>query len=150
MDRDVLDVHSEGALGEIDGSASPGAGSCGGGIRLGCFAGTSDPASHLDQHGGLGIVLSAYSLFVVIKECTDGDSVDVPDGGLGGPVNGVVMEGVNRCSDCWVLSTVIGRRVSLSEEVVLGLGVVGTEPFPINLIEIVGFENKTTDDTSSG
>lgn len=98
----------------------------------------------------MGVVLSAEGFRVVVEERAHGDAVDVPDGGFGGPVNGVVVEGVDGGSDCWVFSTVIGRCVSLSEEVVLGSGVVGPEPFPIDFIEIVGFEDKTTDDTRSG
>lgn len=97
----------------------------------------------------MGVVLSTNGEGVVESESSDGFSIDVPDGCFGCPVNGVVVEGVNGCSHGWVFGTVIGGSVSLSEEIVLNLSVVETEPFPINLIQIIGFENETTDDSGS-
>lgn len=149
MDGDVLDVEGERSLAEISCSSGPFAGSLGG--RVGCcgLIGTSDPASHLDFHRGLGIVLSAESKSVAVCEGSDCDSVDVPNGPLGGPVNGVIVEGVDGGGDFGVFSTVVGCGVSLAEEVVLYFIVECSEPFPIDLIKIIRLEDETTDDTGS-
>jgi len=45
--------------------------------------------------------------------------------------------------------SVIGGGVTLSEVVGLYLGGVSSKPFPINLIQIIGFHDKTADDTST-
>lgn len=45
--------------------------------------------------------------------------------------------------------TVIGGRVALSEEVALHGRVSGSEPLPINLIEIIGLENERANGTGS-
>ncbi|KAI6765426.1 hypothetical protein HG530_006496 [Fusarium avenaceum] len=51
---------------------------------------TASPDTKLDTHGSLGEGLSTVGIGVL--ECSDGYVVDVPLDGLGGPVDGVVVE----------------------------------------------------------
>lgn len=55
-----------------------------------------------------------------------------------------------RLVDGVVSTTVVGRSIALAEVVGLNLSIVATNPFPIDLIEIIGLEDGAGDDALAG
>lgn len=149
MNGDRLDVHDKGTLGQINVSASPVARSLGFWVGSGFGIGTSNPVTHLDQHRRLWEVLASKSERISVEKGSGQGAVDVPFDVFRGPVNRVLVVGIDRSGHWVVNGTVIGGRVSLSEEIALDGRVGRSEPLPINFIEIVRFENERADGTGS-
>lgn len=149
LNGDRLDVHDVGTLGQIDISTSPVAGPLSCWVGSGFGIGTSNPVTHLDQHGSLWEVLASKSQSIGVEKSAGQGTIDIPFNIFRGPVNGVLVVRFDRSGNWMVNSTIIGGRVSLSEEVALNRGVGGSEPLPINLVEIIGLENERADGTGS-
>ena len=150
LDSHALDVHGERSLGPINWPTSPLAGSVDGGTWLiSSSIRASNPVSHLDAHRRLWEVLAIESERIRIEECADNGSINGPLDVGGGPVDGVGVPSSDGISDILVDSSVVGRGVALSEEVALHRCILRTQPFPINLVEVIRFQNETADDTLS-
>lgn len=106
-----------------------------------------DPGAELDLHGGLGVAGAALGVGVV--EGADDDVVDEPVDLLGGPVDGVGVEGVDGGGHGVERAAVVGGHVALAEVVGLDLGVVAAEPLPVDLVEVGGLEDDGGDDADS-
>lgn len=146
LNGDILDVHGEWGFAGINLSTGPLASTCSlwvGGIE------TSNPVTHLDLHWGLREVLASKSDRITVVEGSDEVIVDGPFDELRGPLDGVGVPGADGVSDCVSGRAIIGRGVALSEEVALNMAIVGTQPFPINLVEIVGLQDEGADNTSA-
>jgi hypothetical protein len=111
--------------------------------------GASHPVAHLDLHGRLREVLAPESESITIVERAHEIAINGPLDVTRRPVNGVRVPGSDGVRDIVVHRTVVGRGVSLSKEVALHGRVRRTQPFPINLVEVIGFENETADDASA-
>jgi hypothetical protein len=57
------------------------------------------------------------------------------------------VPGTDRVGDIVVNSSVVGGGIAFSEEVALHRCVRRTQPFPINLIEVIRFKNEAANDT---
>lgn len=123
---DALVVSEERSLGEIGVSTSPLNGA------LGSILAASNPGSKLDLHGGLGKTSSA-TLGVGSVQGTDDVVVDQPVDTLRSPLNGVGVERSKRVGDGVESTTVKGSSVTLAEVVGLSLGVVASNPLPVDL-----------------
>lgn len=95
------------------------------------------------------VVLSTKSESVAVVEGSDEGAVDVPLCGFGSPDDAIVVPCFDWCSDIVVDSSVVSCRVAFSEEVGFDGGVGRAKPFPVNLVEVVGFEDEGADDTGS-
>jgi hypothetical protein len=98
----------------------------------------------------LRIVLATKSERISIGESANNIVVNRPHNRLSGPLDSVRAGGANRIGDRVVNRSIVGSGISLSKEVALDLGIVGSKPLPINLIEVVGFEDETADNTGTG
>lgn len=78
---------------------------------------------------------------------SDNGVVDEPVDSSGSPLNGVLVVAGQRSGDGVVGTTVVGAGVTLAEVVGLDLGVVTTDPLPINLVEIIGLKDGAGHDT---
>lgn len=137
-----MDGHGEGRLGVVGLTASPGDGA---GVVVRVAAG---PDAESQAGRGLGEVLAAEGIGVV--EGADEVAVDVPGDGLLGPVDGVVVVlGLSR-GDGVERAAVVAGGVALAKVVGLNLGILAAEPLPVDLIQIIGLDNYTADDTGSG
>ncbi len=116
-----LDVHSEWCLAEINSSTSPLASPLGLWVR---GIETPNPVTHLDLHGGLWEVLAAKSDCIAVVESSDKVVVDGPFDELRGPLYGVGVPGADGVGHCVGGRAIIGRGVTLSEEVALNVAVV--------------------------
>lgn len=123
---DALVVAEEGSLGEIGVTTSPLDGA------LGSILAASDPGSELDLHGGLGKAGSA-TLGVGSGQGTDDVVVDQPSDTGRSPLNGVSVERSKRVGNGVESTTVEGSSVTLAEVVGLSLGVVASNPLPVDL-----------------
>ena len=150
LDGNLRNIHVEWTLGKIDISTSPVASTLGLWVSCGGSINTSNPATHLYAHGSLGEVLSIKGKSISIVESSDQVGTNVPLNVIGRPVDCVGDGCADRVGNIVVDGSVIGGGVSLSEEVTLDGGIGGSQPFPINFIEIVGLENETADSSSSG
>jgi hypothetical protein len=142
LDRDVLDVHGRG-LGEGCWSAGPLAGSVSRRGRLiGSGVGTSNPVAHLDPHRSLGEVPATKSESITIVESANKVAIDRPLDVCRSPIDGISVPGFDRGGDVFVDSTVIGSGISFSEEVALDRTICGTQPLPVDLVEVIRFEDE--------
>jgi len=88
------------------------------------------PVAELETHGRLRVVLAAVGEGVGVPERADGDAVDDPLDPLGGPVDGVGVEGFLGARDGEVDGAIVGGGVAFAEEVGLDLRRVSTQEFP--------------------
>lgn len=163
---DALVVAEERSLREIGVATSPLDGA------LGSILAASNPSSELDLHGGLGKTSSA-TLGVGSGQGTDDVVVDQPGDTRRSPLNRVCVERSKRVGDGVESTTVEGSSVALAEVVGLSLGVVASNPLPVDLevvtvslhwlvlvkggifndsylVKIIGLENGRGDDTDTG
>ena len=96
------------------------------------------------------VVLSSESQSIAEVQGSLQGTVDVPFGGCGGPGDAVVVPCLDGRGDVVIDGTVIGGGVALAEEVGLDGGISGAQPFPVDLVEIVGLQDEGADDTGSG
>jgi len=89
---------------------------------------------------GLGVVIRQVANFLAINE-----PLDI----VLGPVDGVFVPSSDSGSHGVVDGTVIGGNIAFAKEVALNGGIGTSKPLPVNLIEVIGFEDETADDTSS-
>lgn len=78
---------------------------------------------------------------------SDSDTIDLPHDVIAGPINGVCVESPLVVWTRVKGSSVVSGRLALAEIVALNLSVVATQPFPVNLVEVVGLQDGTADDT---
>lgn len=123
---DALVVSEEGSLGEIGVATSP----LDGALRSILAAG--NPGSELDLHRGLGKASSA-TLGVGSGQGTDDVVVDQPGDTGRSPLNRVSVERSKRVGNGVESTTVEGSGVTLAEVVGLSLGVVASNPLPVDL-----------------
>lgn len=142
-DGDALVVGDEWSLGEVGVATSPLAGA------LGAARSSGVPGAQLDLHGSLG-VLVAGSSGIGGSDGADDSVVDEPVDGGRSPLDGVGVEGAQRVADGGEAAAVVGGGIALGEVVGLGLGVVGTNPLPVDLVEVVGLEDDASDDALLG
>lgn len=86
---------------------------------------------------------------ILVVKGTNRDIVDLPDDGLIGPDDSVLVELILRGGNGVVNGSVKGGGVTLSEVVGFNLSSISSKPFPVNLIKIVTLEDETADNTSS-
>lgn len=115
---------------------------------LGGVLAASNPGTNLDLHGGLGEAASALSILVV--ESTDDSTVNDPVNLLGGPLDGVGVELSDGVSNGVEGTAIVGGGVTLAEVVGLDLGVVTTEPLPVDLVEVSRLEDDGSHNTNAG
>lgn len=108
---------------------------------------SSNPGSELDLHGGLREGRSALGVGGV--QSTDKDIVNEPVNLGRGPLNRVLVSRGERSSNGMVDGTVVGGGVTLAEVVGLDLGIVTTNPLPIDLVEVVGLKDGAGDNSLS-
>lgn len=96
------------------------------------------------------VVLSSESECVAVVEGSHQGAVDVPFCEGGGPGDAVVVPCLDGGGNWMVDGAVVGGGIALAEEVRLDGTVSGAQPFPVNLIEVVGFEDEGADDAGSG
>ena len=149
VDGHVGDEHSPGRGAKGCWSAGPRARALRGISRRCSSAGTSNPGAHLDTHGCLRIVLSSESQSVAVVQGSLQSTVDIPLCVGGGPGDAVVVPCLDGRRNVVVDGAVVGGGVALAEEVGLDGGVGGTQPFPIDLVEVVGLEDEGADDAGS-
>lgn len=106
---------------------------------------SSNPGSHLDLHRGLGEGRSALGVGSV--QSTDNGIVNEPVNLGRGPLNGVLVSRGERSRNGMVDSAVVGGGVTLAEIVGLDLGIVTTNPLPIDLVEVVGLKDGAGDNS---
>lgn len=123
---DALVVAEERSLGEIGVTTSP----LDGALRS--ILAASNPGSELDLHGGLGKATST-TLSVGSGQGTDDVVVDQPGDTGRSPLNGVSVERSKRVGNGVESTTVEGSSVTLAEVVGLSLGVVASNPLPVDL-----------------
>lgn len=123
---DALVVSEERSLGEIGVATGP----LDGALRS--ILAASNPGSKLDLHRGLGETSSA-TLGVGSVQGTDDVVVDQPGDTLRSPLNRVGVERSKRVGDGVESTTVVGGSVALAEVVGLSLGVVASNPLPVDL-----------------
>lgn len=123
---DALVVSEERSLGEIGVATGP----LDGALRS--ILAASNPGSKLDLHRGLGKTSSA-TLGVGSGQGTDDVVVDQPGDTLRSPLNRVGVERSKRVGDGVESTTVVGGSVALAEVVGLSLGVVASNPLPVDL-----------------
>lgn len=138
-DLDALVVSDGGALGEVGNAARPLSGTLGS-VRL-----AANPCANLDLHGGLGELLAD----IASLESADGGTIDDPLDGVLGPLDRVNVRRRQRVADRVESTAVEGGVVALGEVVGLSLRVVGANPLPVNLVEIVRLENSRGDNTGA-
>lgn len=114
---------------------------------LGVFRVTSGPDTESNVTRGLREVLPIQSVFSV--QSTDQLLVNIPLDLLLGPVGGVVVEFGVGIGNVVVPTTVVGRVVSFAVVVGLYLGGVVADPFPVDLVQIVGLQDNTAHDTTA-
>jgi hypothetical protein len=122
---DALVVADKGRLREIRKAAGPGDGSRGG------VGASSNPGAELDLHGRLGE--RAAALGILVRQGSHHGAVDDPLHGRGRPLDRVDVELANGVLDGVERAAVVRRCVALAEVVGLDLGVVTSEPLPIDL-----------------
>lgn len=123
---DALVVAEEGSLGEVGIAASP----LDGALRS--IRAASNPSSELDLHRCLGKASSA-TLSVGGGQGTDDVVVDQPGDTSRSPLNGVSVERSERVGNGVESTTVVSSSVTLAEVVGLSLGVVASNPLPVDL-----------------
>lgn len=122
---DTLVVSVEGSLGEVGVTTSPLNGT------FGAVLSTGNPCTELDLHRSLGEGLT--TLGIGSLESSDNLVVDEPVNIGGSPLDGVLVVRAERVVDGVVSTTVVGSSIALAEVVGLNLGVIATNPFPIDL-----------------
>ncbi len=141
LDDDALVVAQEGSRREVGDTTGPVNGA------LGVVLLAGDPGAELDLHGSLGEAVAARSAGGA--QGTDGGAVDDPLDGIGSPVDRVGIEAILRVIDGRVAATVVDISATFAKVVGLDLLRITTEPLPVDLVEIVGLQDKAGDDTSS-
>lgn len=106
---------------------------------------SSNPGSELDLHGGLGEGRSALGVGSV--QSTDNGIVNEPVNLGRGPLNRVLVSRGERSRNGVVDGAVVGGGITLAEVVGLDLGVVTTNPLPIDLVEVVGLKDGAGDNS---
>ena len=116
---------------------------------VGSGIGTSNPVAHLDFHRSLGEVLATESEGITVVECTEKVAINGPLDVSRSPIDSICVPCFDWSRDVVVDSTVVGRGVSLSEKVALDRSIRRTQPLPINLIQVIRFEDEAGDYTSA-
>lgn len=78
------------------------------------------------------------SLSILWLQRSDSDTIDLPHNLIAGPIDGVRVESPMVVWTRVEGSSVVCRRLTLAEKVALHLRVVATQPFPVDLVEVVG------------
>jgi hypothetical protein len=94
-------------------------------------------------------VLASESKSITVVECADKVAVDGPLDVVRGPIDGIGVPSTDRVSDIVVDGSIVGRSVALAKEVALHRCISRTQPFPIDLVEVIRFKNETADNTSA-
>jgi len=84
---------------------------------------------------------------ISVLELADDGTVNNPLESLGGPVEGVGVEGLLRGFDIVLDHAIVGGGVALAEEVGLDFVVEATEELPVDLVEVIALEDDGADDT---
>ena len=111
---------------------------------VGVFGVPTSPDAQADVHGGLGEVVAAVC--VGRLEGADDLAVDVPVDFAFGPVGRVVVPVVLGVGDRVVDGAVEGGGVAFAEVVGFHVGGVAAHEFPVDFVEVVGFEHDGGDD----
>lgn len=77
-------------------------------------------------------------------------AIDLPDNLRARPFNGVSLELVMVAKIVMESSSAVSLGVALAKIIGLDLVVVGTQPLPVNLVEIIGLQDGTADDAGAG
>ncbi|KAG9533746.1 hypothetical protein KCU93_g404, partial [Aureobasidium melanogenum] len=101
-----------------------------------------------DVDASLRVILAVESICVF--QSAQHLVVDDPLQLLFCPYKGVVVNCASDVVDIVVDRSVVRGCVALAEIVCLDACVVSTQPFPINFIKVIGFENNRGDDTDAG
>jgi hypothetical protein len=128
-DTDALHTHGEGGFRVVYLSTRPFYG------VVGIYGISTGPDAQANARRGLWIVLS--SVGVIIFQGSDNLTVDIEVCLVLLPIGGVIVVKV-----LWRLhfmpdSAIVGSRVALAEVVRLHVGGVSTNPFPVNLVQVV-------------
>lgn len=138
-DFNVFDVHGEGAGAVVGGAAGPG-------DRAGVVGGVAaGPGADLDLHGGLRVLVAALGGGQDAHRL----AVDHPDNLLGGPVDGVGVEGGLGSRDGVGLRAVVAACDALAKVVGLDMGSVAANKFQVDLVQVVGLHDHRADDARS-
>jgi len=113
---------------------------------LGVAGITTGPYTDLDHHGRLGVLIGGRRAG---RESTNGLSVDGPDNLFTGPVHGVSVPFVLVIRVSVECAAAVAARVSFAEIVRLHFGGFGSEPFPVNFVQIIGLQDGTADNARS-
>jgi len=119
------------------------------GIRSSGGVGTSNPVAHLNLHWCLREVDTANGLGVVVGQVANFLAINDPLHIVLGPDDGIIVPSSDSGGHGVVDSTVVGGNIALTEKVALDGGIGSSKPLPINLIEVIRFEDETADDSSS-
>ena len=134
VDGSALDIHRVWTFGEIGETTSP----LNSAIVVIWIS--ACPDTHTDGHGGLGEVVASIgsSVWESPHQC----AINVPLDLCRGPMYSVVVEVGSGISTSGIVDrSVKGSRVALSKVVGLSVCAISAHKFPINLVEIVRFEN---------
>lgn len=108
---------------------------------------TTGPHSDLDHHGRLRILVGLCGLR---SDYADGLAIDLPDNLLTSPVDGVGVEVIVVARVSVEGSTTKALGISLAKVVGLDLRVVSAQPFPVDLVQVIGLEDGAADNAPSG
>ena len=143
LDTNPLHRHGEREIGPVHQTAAPFDIS----NRLGRNA--HRPIANFDAARGLGVVLAIDSQGFRVVDCAHQFVVNPPFQAVLVPVRGVVVEFRVGVGHGMVPTTVTCGRVPLAKEVGLYLTGVVSDPFPVDLIQVVRLENHTADDAGA-
>lgn len=145
MDVDALDRHGVWALAVISQATSP----------LDCAIGivrvSTSPDTKADGHGSLGILSAIDGTWVGDWQSTNDGAIDPPLDCLLGPLDGVIVVVILGRSGHGIPDGAIhDGGVAFAEVIGLDVGLVASNHFPIDLVEIIGFQDDTADNTLAG
>lgn len=141
VNADPVNDHGVGALVVVDLTTRPLNGT------QGVTRVTGGPDTKTNVTRGLGEVLSVQSVFVF--QSADQFLIQPPLHLLLGPVSSIVVKLGVGVGDVVVTAAVVARVVSFAVVVGLHLGGVVTDPFPVNLVQVVGLQDNTADNTTT-
>jgi len=141
LNADLLHGHCERSLTVIHQTTGPLNGALSRIFRAG------GPVTDLDLTGRLGIVLAVDGHLIGVRHGANLNAIDPPLEIVLIPVGGIVVEFRVGILDGVEAATVEGGVVALTEEVTLHLAGVVSDPFPIDLVQVVRLQHHTADDT---
>ena len=107
---------------------------------------TTSPDTNLDHHRSLRVLVAVRS-----RRCQNTDSltIDSPNNLGACPVNGVGVKSVVIPLVGMKGTTIVAAGVAFAEVICLHLSIVAAQPFPINLVQVVGLQDSAADNTRS-